>query len=637
MLATSCTSASTAPTPSTPHSAGGTVRLLYDKTVTSWDPQRMYAGPEGALALRMFSRTLTGYPAGGVGGVAALRGDLATDTGTPSDGGKTWTFTLRSGPTWQDGRPVTCQDVAYGIARSFARDQLPGGAPYPSTLLDIPSRIDASGREVPSYPGPYAAATAPASVGSTASASVGSTAPASVGSTAPASVGSTGTADSGSRSAEFDSAVSCQGATITIRLKVPVPDFPVIAALPVFAAFRQDHDRGGAGTFDVFSCGPYRLDGVWEPATGGRFVRNESWDRSADALRQGWPDVVDIREALPVETILQRLVQDKAPDNTAIGLTDLPASLHAGLLADSATRDRASNPFSGTVELLQPNVKSPVLENPVVRRALALATDREAFVAAYGGTVMTAASSALANGIPGHPADPSVASMRASAAASPTGSAPATTSTATDAPTSATASPTTPMPTATATGPGAARAVLVGAGVALPVRIRVAYRSSGPADAAYAALKAGWERAGFAVDLTGMGDDYYRVVSRPDAGGQFDVFRRSWFADYPSGAAVLPELFDGRANLTDAGTGQDLGSFNDDAVNTAIEAAQIDPDPVTRAGAWAAIDAMVSDRGGQIPLAERRRFFLRGSAVAGYRENPYLGGWVDLADIAVSR
>ena len=30
--------------------------------------------------------------------------DLATDTGTTSDGGKTWKFTLKDGVKWQDGK-----------------------------------------------------------------------------------------------------------------------------------------------------------------------------------------------------------------------------------------------------------------------------------------------------------------------------------------------------------------------------------------------------------------------------------------------------------------------------------------------------------------------------------------------------
>jgi len=597
-----CTGSPSTGTPTGTDATGGTLRLLYDKTMTTWDPQRMYAGPESALALRLFARTLTGYPAGGVGGVGALTGDLATDTGTPSEGGKTWTFTLRSGPAWEDGQPVTCQDVAYGIARSFARDQLPGGTAYPMTLLDIPSRIGPSGHEVPDYLGPYAApaesSAAPTSATDVPTSSSTSTSTGS--STSAPSSTSAASGSSGAGSTAFDAAVSCAGSTLTLRLKVPVPDFPHIVALPAFAAARRDHDRGGAGTFDVFSCGPYRLDGGWEPGTGGRFVRNPSWARTGDPLRQGLPDVIDVREGIAIDTLVQRLVEDKAPDHTAVGLADLPSTRHQALLADPGVKARVSNPLSGTVELLQPNVKSPVMSNLAVRRALGLATDRDAFAAAYGLTVMTPAYAALADAIPGRP---------------------------------------TARPTAATTSgdPVAARAALEASGLVLPVRIRVAYRTSPAADAAYAALKTGWEKAGFEVTLEGLGEDYYRVVSAPDASGRFDVFRRSWFADYPAGAAVIPELFDGRMNLAADGTGQDLGSFNDDAVNAAIDAASGEPDSVKRAAAWGATDTQIAELFGYVPLSERRRFFLRGSAVSGYAENPYLGGWVDLAGVSVAR
>jgi peptide/nickel transport system substrate-binding protein len=621
LVSGACTGSPLAPSPTGSDGSGGTLRLLYDQTITTWDPQRMYSGPEGAIAVRLFTRTLTGYPAGGAGGVSALTGDLATDTGTPSDGAKTWTFTLRSGPTWEDGKPVTCQDVAFGIARSFAREQLPGGAPYPMTLLDIPSRVDSAGHEVSGYPGPYAVSaptpTATATATTDPAAAPTATATATTDPTAAAAPTSTATAaaqpDSGSGSAEFDSAVSCRGATLTIRLKVPVPEFPEIVALPAFAAYRQDHDRGGAGTFDVFSCGPYRLDGGWEAGAGGRFVRNTSWDRSSDPLRRALPDVVDIREAIPVATLVQRLVEDKAPDHTAIGISDLPAATHAALLADPALRARVSNPLSGTVELLQPNVKSPVMSNEAVRKALALSTSRDAFAAAYGTTVMTPADSALAASIPGH--------VDASRTTASPGVAPSDSATA----------------AAMRADPAGAGSPPTAAGVTLPVHIRVAYRRSAPADAAYAALKAGWESAGFEVTLEGLGEDYYRIVSAVDASANYDVFRRSWFADYPAGSAVIPELFDGRMNLTASGTGQDLGSFNDETINAAIDAAQVEADATKRAQAWAAIDAKISQLGGQIPLAERRRFFLRGSAVSGYSENPYLGGWVDLAAVSVTR
>src|SRR5690606_40616750 len=49
-----------------------------------------------------------------------LVGDLATDPGTPSDGGKTWTFTLKDGVKWQDGSPITSEDVKWTIERLFA-------------------------------------------------------------------------------------------------------------------------------------------------------------------------------------------------------------------------------------------------------------------------------------------------------------------------------------------------------------------------------------------------------------------------------------------------------------------------------------------------------------------------------------
>src|SRR5437764_3909810 len=35
--------------------------------------------------------------------------DLATSTGTPSDGGKTWTYTLKSGLKFSDGSPITSE------------------------------------------------------------------------------------------------------------------------------------------------------------------------------------------------------------------------------------------------------------------------------------------------------------------------------------------------------------------------------------------------------------------------------------------------------------------------------------------------------------------------------------------------
>ena len=184
--------------------------------------------------------------------------------------------------------------------------------------------------------------------------------------------------------------------------------------------------------------------------------------------------------------------------------------------------------------------------------------------------------------------------------------------------------------------PAAAQALLTAAGIALPVQVKVAYRSSPTADAAFAALKTRWEAGGFAVELAALGENYYRTIAEPDAATAYDVFRAAWFADYPSGAAVIPSIFDGRINLTATSSGTDYGYFNDDAVNTGIEAAYAVIDPAERAAAWGALDLTIAKLGGHVALGERQRVFLHGSSITGYVDNPFFGGWPDLAAVGVA-
>ncbi len=106
---------------------GGTLNALTLGPVVTWDPQRIASRDDMAFASRVFARTLTAYaPDTDPARQAGLVGDLATDTGTPSKDLRTWTFTLRDGIKWQDGSPVTCADVAYGISRTFATDVVLG-------------------------------------------------------------------------------------------------------------------------------------------------------------------------------------------------------------------------------------------------------------------------------------------------------------------------------------------------------------------------------------------------------------------------------------------------------------------------------------------------------------------------------
>ena len=78
--------------------------------------------------------------------------DLATDTGTSSDGGKNWSFTLKDGIKWEDGKPITCEDFKYGASRVFATDIITGGPNYLLSYLDIPKDPKTG---LPAYNGPY--------------------------------------------------------------------------------------------------------------------------------------------------------------------------------------------------------------------------------------------------------------------------------------------------------------------------------------------------------------------------------------------------------------------------------------------------------------------------------------------------
>ena len=93
---------------------GGTLTFLtLQDQLQHLDPQRNYTGEDLAFSSAYFARTLTAYKMSPDGVKAGeLVGDLATDTGKPTEEGKTWAFTLRDGVKWEDGKDITCEGYA---------------------------------------------------------------------------------------------------------------------------------------------------------------------------------------------------------------------------------------------------------------------------------------------------------------------------------------------------------------------------------------------------------------------------------------------------------------------------------------------------------------------------------------------
>ena len=102
---------------------------------------------------RLIYRTLT-FAKDTPGETLSVQPDLAESLGTPSDGGRTWTYTLREGLKYEDGQPINAQDVKYGVMRSFDREVFPDGATWMPDLLENDTGFEslyATGRVVPSY------------------------------------------------------------------------------------------------------------------------------------------------------------------------------------------------------------------------------------------------------------------------------------------------------------------------------------------------------------------------------------------------------------------------------------------------------------------------------------------------------
>jgi peptide/nickel transport system substrate-binding protein len=541
---------------------GGTLHTLSLGPVATWDPQRIATREDMAFAGRVFARTLTAYaPSTDPDEQSRLVGDLATDTGTPSKNLKQWSFTLRDGVTWQDGSPVTCEDVAYGVSRTFATDDVTGGPTDALAVLDIPRREDGTS----TYLGPYA------------------------------------TGKSAEKGQEaFDKAVACDGQTITFTLSRALSDFNEMVSQPAFGPVKESADEGADGTYAVFSCGPYILEGAWEPGRGGRFVRNESWSESTDPVRTAYPDVIAYQEGLTTQAVAQQIMADGETGRVSVSLGSAPPAIQQHITAVESLDERSVNPLTGLVDYLVPNTRSKVFEDENVRLALAAATNREAYVTAIGGpTAAEPSRSLLPRFLPAaHDEDPIGTGDRGDVAQ--------------------------------------ARALLDEAGVDTPVAFTVAYRSTPTSDKAMAALVAGWREAGFDPTTEPVTEDYFQAISDPDATDGIDLFWSNWAPAWASASTVLPPLFDSTINITSAGPGRDYGYWKDKELNAWMAETEATADTAEREKEWAAIDASLLSKGAYIGLAERRALYIAGSDVRNLSANTVLGGVVEMADIAVA-
>ncbi|HET7305599.1 MAG TPA: ABC transporter substrate-binding protein [Segeticoccus sp.] len=536
---------------------GGTLYYYTSRNAEHYDPQRTYIGRDIANESRMVYRTLTTFPSADGDASLKLVADLATDTGKATDNNHTWTFTIKDGVKWQDGKPIKCEDFQYGISRTFATSVITGGPNYAIQYLDIPKNSDGSSK----YPGPYDAKPAQQKL--------------------------------------YDKAVSCDGNTLTFHLNRSVPDFNQTVYLPAFAPYRKDLDHGDKSNFDVFSSGPYKLEGKWNQGGTNTFVRNPEW--KPDGIRKALPDKIVITEGMEDEVIAQKLISDQGNDQYAVTDRSVPAPFIPKVIQDPNAKDRATNPNSPFNSYLLPNFRSKVMQNKKVREALLIATDKKSASTALGTAVSNPNSLSIVN--------PALQGDWSS----------------------------NPYNTKVSGDPARAKKLLQESGVKMPVPINYIYsRGSDQSDKQAAALQQAWQKAGFKVSLQPETQNYYTIIQDPSKSGSWDVCWGGWGADWPSASTVIPPLFDSRVNLTKSSNSQDYGAYANPQVNKAIDASFQSSSPEEQRTALIKVDDMLKKDVAYIPLDITKFFLIRGSGVTGWVDNKAFADYPDLGAVGVS-
>jgi peptide/nickel transport system substrate-binding protein len=346
---------------------GETLRVV-SAEIDSLDPQRSYL-PGVWNLMRLYTRTLVTYSSE-PGRTDTLVSDLATDLGTPSEDGLSWTFTLRDGVRFENGRPITSRDLKYGIERSFASDVIVGGPTYVVDLLDDPGNP---------YAGPYQ--------------------------------------DESPDKLGLAAVETPDDRTITFRLRAPQPDFPFVMALPSSSPVPVEADTGAEYGRKPVSSGPYVITSV-DPATGILLERNPQWDPATDGVRAALPDRVVVRTGLTGVERDQALLAGSA-DVDATGTGVQPATTaRLALDEEHPVRDRVDDTTTGALRLLALPTDVAPMDNPDCRAAVAAAVDRTAVQKQLGGPVNAVRRSELwPRGLDGGPKDsdprPDLAAARA--------------------------------------------------------------------------------------------------------------------------------------------------------------------------------------------------------------------------------
>ncbi|KAK1182308.1 ABC transporter substrate-binding protein [Streptomyces sp. NBS 14/10] len=310
---------------------GGTLKFVNKQDFDSLDPQRQYYGFAWDFA-RFYTRQLVTYAPKPGNEANTLVPDLATSNAKITDGGKTYTYTLRDGITWEDGSPITAQDIKYGIERIWAKDVISGGPAYLRQVLDPKSE----------YKGPYK--------------------------------------DTSKDKLGLKAIETPDAKTIIFRLPKPNGDFEQMLAMPTGSPVKASKDTGAKYTNQPFSSGPYKVQS-YKPGKGAVLVRNDKWKKSSDPIRPALPDKVTVDINSNLDAIDQRLIKgDYDVFLSATGMSQ--AGRSDAIKKHKGNVDNIPTSFVRYVDFV---TKVKPFDNIHCRKAVFYATDYKALQTTRGG------------------------------------------------------------------------------------------------------------------------------------------------------------------------------------------------------------------------------------------------------------
>ena len=320
---------------------GGTLIYVNPSDWDSPDPGNTYYGFSWDF-LRLYARTLTMFkPAPGKAG-EQLVPDLATSLGQVSNNGLTWTYHLKPGVKFEDGEPVTSQDVKYAIERTGsyfpkAKGQavLNQGPVYWGQVLTDPT-----------YPGAFYDKT-------------------------PGKLG-------------FKGIDTPDSSTIVFHLQKPFAEFDFLASESQTAPVPPAKDTGINYLRHPLSTGPYMFQGDYVPGKGLTLVKNPQWSASTDSYRKQLVDKIQVTVSVPPDQVDNRLLSGQA--HTDVHGLGISPSDQARVLTNPTYKANADDVLNGFFNYVAMVPKVAPFDNIHCRMAVLYAADHTELQTAYGGS-----------------------------------------------------------------------------------------------------------------------------------------------------------------------------------------------------------------------------------------------------------